>query len=72
VFHLIIIPSIGGSKINVKNIITAVEYTPYLTDFFDESQSKVSVILDLSKSFSAQMQLPQASVFVSLLNSALS
>jgi hypothetical protein len=53
VFHLIIIPSIGGNSINAKNIVTAVKYTPYLTDFFDESLSKASVILCLSNCFSA-------------------
>ena len=58
-FHLIIIPSIGGSKINAKNIATAVKYTPYLTDFFDESLSKVSVILCFSNCFSPRVPLLQ-------------
>jgi hypothetical protein len=46
-FHLIIMPSIGGTKINAKKTTIADRYTPYLTVFFDESLSKASVILGL-------------------------
>jgi len=49
--HLIIIPSIGGSNIMAKKMITPAKYTPYLTAFFDESISNVSMILCLDNCF---------------------
>jgi hypothetical protein len=54
---LIIIPSMGGSKIRARNTIIADEYTAYLTGFFAESLSNVSVILWFGNVFSPSLDV---------------
>jgi hypothetical protein len=49
VFHFIIIPRIGGSRIKAKKRVTATAYTVYLTLLVDESLSNASVIFKLGK-----------------------